>query len=101
MSKKIGFIIIALMGLTVLFIPKEAHAAKVRIQPSISFNNTFTQVQPRRVYAMPTPVVHHYTYYDYYGPYEEVYVQEPVTYYVPRPVIIRSPAVNFGLKFRF
>ena len=99
MNKKIGLFTIALMSLIAVFIPEQAQAAKVRIQPTISFNNTYTHAYPTRVYAVAPPIVHHYTYYSPYGPYEQVIVQEPIHYYVPPQPVMRSQAVKFGLHF--
>jgi len=103
MFKKIGFIALSLMGAALFFAPMEAEAAKVKIQPSITFKNSYNNYVPaRRVYVPQPPVVRHYVYNaPYYHEDVVIYEQPPQYYYRPYPVYPCNSGVNFSLGFKF
>lgn len=104
MNKIIVIFAFAFVGL-LAFIPGDAHAAKLKIEPSVTFRNSHTHYyQPRqRVYVQRPPVV--YGYYGGYAPapyYEEVVMVEPPRYYVEPCYYppVQSYGTDFQLKFK-
>lgn len=101
MYKKIGLLCFALTALAVVFIPGEAEAARIRIEPSITFRNSYHRVCPQPVYVARPPEVRRYTYYDECGPYcEEVYYYERPYYYPAYPERVHSYGTDYQVQFR-
>lgn len=83
-----------------LVAPQPVEGFKLKIQPSISFNQSYTHHQPvyrQRVVYQP-PVVHHY-----HTPYETVTYVEEYPAYVETysyPVYRRTNTVDYGMTFK-
>ena len=86
------------------FVPSEAEALKVKLEPSITFRQSY-----KRNYRRPRRVVHHYQeVYQYHDPYthEDYYYSYPVArdyveYYPSYRKPRRSAWTDLQLKFKF
>ncbi|CRX39165.1 hypothetical protein [Estrella lausannensis] len=100
MNKIIGLLSFTFMIVAGLFSPQDAEAAKLRIEPSITFRNSHTYARPRPVYVARPREVRHYTYYDSCGPYcEEVHYYSEPYYYPVYPSHTHSWGTDYQIQF--
>lgn len=84
-----------------VFSPQEAHAVKLRIEPSVTFRNSHTYSHPRHIYVARPAEVHRYTYYDSCGPFcEEVQYYDASAYYPVYPAHTHTWGTDYQVQFK-